>query len=128
MGLRSSLGKVRGMGSSKSGTDHFLTQRITAIANIPCITFFVVFFMIYGSSPYENIIKVTSNLFVASIMIVGIISAAIHMQLGMQVVIEDYVHSKFLKIVFIVFNNFFVIFSAILCLISILKIAMVGNL
>ncbi|WP_333947916.1 succinate dehydrogenase, hydrophobic membrane anchor protein [Candidatus Liberibacter brunswickensis] len=126
--MRSSLGKVRGMGSAKDGTGHFLKQRFTAIANIPFIIFFIIFFIEYGNASYEQIVSVISNVFVASFMGLGIISIALHMQLGMQVIIEDYVHSKPFKVMFIFMNSFFVFFLIAFCLVSILKIAILGNL
>ncbi|MBL0849260.1 MAG: succinate dehydrogenase, hydrophobic membrane anchor protein [Candidatus Liberibacter ctenarytainae] len=125
--MRSSLGKVRGMGSAKSGTDHFLKQRITAIANIPCVIFFIAFFIIYGSSPIEDICSVISHPVIASIMGIGILSIALHMKIGMQVIIEDYIHSHLLKIICIVLNSFFVISCVFLSLMSILKIIIVGQ-
>lgn len=126
--MRSSLGKVRGMGSAKDGSSHFLKQRVSAIANIPCIIFFIAFFMIYGSRSYEEITSAISNVFVSSIMVIGIFSVSIHMLLGMQVIIEDYVHSKFLKILLLLLNKFFVFCSTVLCLSSILKISFMGKL
>ncbi|ADR52382.1 succinate dehydrogenase hydrophobic membrane anchor [Candidatus Liberibacter solanacearum CLso-ZC1] len=127
MNMRSSLGKVRGMGSAKDGTGHFLKQRFTAIANIPFVIFFIIFFIRYGSAPHEQIVSVVSNLFVASIMGLGAVSIFFHMQLGMQVIIEDYVHSKLLKIVLLMLNSSFVLFMAVFCLFSILKISILGN-
>ncbi|AKK20561.1 succinate dehydrogenase, hydrophobic membrane anchor protein [Candidatus Liberibacter africanus] len=125
--MRSGLGKVRGMGSAKDGTGHFLKQRFTAVANIPFIVFFIVFFVKNGNSSYENIVSVISNVFIASFMGLGIISIAVHMQLGMQVIIEDYIHSRPLKVMFLFMNSFFVFFLIAFSLVSILKIAVLGN-
>ncbi|XCE53995.1 succinate dehydrogenase, hydrophobic membrane anchor protein [Candidatus Liberibacter asiaticus] len=126
--MRSSLGRVRGMGSAKDGTGHFIKQRFTAIANIPFIIFFIAFFIKYGDAPYEQIVSVLSNVAVASIMGLGKISISVHMQLGMQVIIEDYIHYRLLKIMFLFMNSCFVLLLIIFCLFSLLKIAILGTL
>ncbi|MBA5724164.1 succinate dehydrogenase, hydrophobic membrane anchor protein [Candidatus Liberibacter sp.] len=122
MDMRSNLGQIRGLGSAKGGTKHFLRQRITAIANIPFVVFSIAFLVIYSSAPYEDVISALSNPFVLSIIGIGIFSVFVHMRLGMQTIIEDYIHSRFLKIIFLFSNTLFVFFFAAVCLFSLLKI------
>lgn len=126
MSMRTPLGLVRGLGSAKEGTDHFWRQRLTAIANIPLLLSFVLLVVGLTSADYESVIEVLSSPFVAIIMVLVIVSALVHMRLGMQTIIEDYIHDEKMKLALLIGNMFFTVFIGFSCIFAILKISFGG--
>ena len=126
MDMRTPLGKVRGLGSAKEGTDHFWRQRVTAVVNVPLLLFFIGFLIKYNGAPYADVVAALGNPVVAVVMGLTIISALAHMRLGMQVIIEDYIPNEFQKVVLLMLNTFFTVIVAALCLFAVLKLGFAG--
>ena len=105
MSLRTPLGRVRGLGSAKSGTHHWWHQRLTALALIPLAVWFIVSLLIYTGAGYVEVTGWLASPVVAGIMILLIIATFYHLKLGVQVVVEDYVHAESLKTAMVIVVN-----------------------
>lgn len=106
MDMRTPLKRVRGSGAAGEGTGHFWLQRLTAVANLFLISFFVVLLVSLHDQSYEGVRAAFANPFVALTMGLVVVVGAIHMRLGMQTVIEDYVHGG-ARVLLVIANTFF---------------------
>jgi succinate dehydrogenase / fumarate reductase membrane anchor subunit len=121
--LRSPMSRVRGLGSAHSGTGHFWHQRLTAVAGIPLTIFFVVVVMSLMGSGHARVVQILGSPLVAIGMMLFVWTMVYHMWLGMQVVVEDYVHHEFAKIALIMSNTFFCVVIAVVCTFALLKMS-----
>jgi succinate dehydrogenase / fumarate reductase membrane anchor subunit len=103
------LARVRGLGSAKSGTEHFWRQRLTAVANVPLSIAFV--FIVVGllGRNHAAVVQILGSPLVAVVMLLFIMSITAHMRIGMQVIIEDYVHDERAKLTLLMANTFFAV-------------------
>ena len=121
--MRTPLARVRSLGSSHSGTSDFWRQRVTAVAmTVLIVPVIVVVLMLIGSNQ-AGAKQIFSSLPIAIIMLLFIVASAWHMKIGMQVVIEDYVHNEKIKLASVMANNFFCIAVALASIYAILKMS-----
>ena len=126
MDLRSDLGRVRGLGSSKGGTSHWWAQRVTAVALVPLSAWFV-FSIINLVGVDREGLKVWVNGPVSFVlMVLFLIALFYHMQLGLQVVIEDYVHNERNKVISLILNKLIAVFLVVSSITALMKIAFGG--
>ncbi|MBN8912003.1 MAG: succinate dehydrogenase, hydrophobic membrane anchor protein [Rhizobiales bacterium] len=124
--MRTPLKNVRRLGSAKEGADHFWLQRVTGAANA-LLTLFVIGLAVHlAGADHDAVSRALAHPLVALPLILFLISATIHMRLGMQVIIEDYVHGEGTKIVLLMLNTFFAIAVAATGIFSILKLSFGG--
>ena len=121
--MRTPLARVRSLGASHSGTSDFWRQRLTAVAmTVLIVPVIVVVLMLIGSNQ-AGAKQIFSSLPIAIIMLLFIVASAWHMKIGMQVVIEDYVHNEKIKLASVMANNFFCIAVALASIYAILKMS-----
>lgn len=123
MGTGTELGRVRGLGSAREGTHHWWLQRVTAAGNLLLVVWFVASLLRLPSYEYEVVAGWLSSPLVAVAMVLLTINLFWHFRLGLQVVIEDYVHNEASKIGLVVLLNFYAVGGAAIAVFSILKLA-----
>ena len=96
--MRSDLGRVRGMGSAKEGVHHWWMQRLTAVALVPLTLWFVIALLMLDSFEHAAVITWMAQPFNSIMLVLLLIAGLHHSQLGLQVVVEDYVHTGWLKV------------------------------
>ena len=117
------LGRVRGLGSAKSGTEHWWAQRVSAIAGLPLGVFLVVFVLMHLGASRAEVVASLANPAVALLMALTLVAMLWHMRLGLQVIIEDYVHAPAPKFATLLFNTFFTVVMGAAALYAILKMS-----
>lgn len=123
MSLRTPLAKVRGLGSAKEGTDHFWKQRLTAVANVFLVGFLIVLMVRLAGADHATVKHALAQPQNSIALLLLVVSGVIHMRLGMQTIIEDYVHSEGRKVAALMLNSFFAILIGITCAFAVLKLS-----
>ena len=117
------LKRVRGLGSAKKGPDHFMRQRLTAVANLVLVPFAVGLIATLAGADLATIKATIGQPVVAIALIVLILSMAVHMRIGMQIIVEDYVHAEGVKLLLLLANTFFSAGVAAIAIFAVLKLS-----
>lgn len=121
--IRTPLAKVHGLGSAKDGTGHFWLQRMTALALVPLMLFLAGFIARYGGADYATVKAAIQNPLVAIPLLLLVLAGVMHMRLGMQVIIEDYVPAEGKKLLLLMLNTFFAVAVGLTCTFAVLKLS-----
>ena len=121
--IRTPLARVRGRGAARSGTGHFWRQRLTAVANIPLTIAAIIIIITLLGRNQAAAAQILGSPLVAIILLLFVASVTVHMRIGMQVIIEDYVHDESAKLTLIMANTFFAIAVALASAFGILKLS-----
>ena len=124
--FRTPLSRVRGLGAAREGTGHFWRQRVTAVSNLVVVLIFVGLMIALSDASYEEARAALANPFVAVAIALGLVSVCYHMKLGMQMVIEDYVHDELTKLALLMLNIFFTLTVGAASILALLRIAFGG--
>jgi len=126
MGNGTGIGRVRGLGSARGGTHHWINQRYTAAGNLLLVLWLIFSVTRLPGLDYGNVTVWLAQPLVAVPMMLMLISIFWHLRLGLQVVVEDYVHEDGLKFVTLMLLNFYAIGGAALGIFAVAKIAFTG--
>jgi len=126
MAYRTPLARVRGLGSAKEGTDHFWMQRLTAASNLVLVAFLILLLVRLAGADYATVKATLARPQNAIPLLLLVLSGVVHMRLGMQTIIEDYVHAPGRRIVATMLNAFFAASVAITCVFAVLKLSFGG--
>ena len=124
--LRTPLSRARGLGSAKQGVHHWWAQRITAVALIPLVVWFAISLIMMSGADYAVVRAWIGSPVVMVLLTLTIVIGLHHGQLGMQEVVEDYVHSEGLKLALIVLLRFIAVFFGLAAIVAILRIGFGG--
>lgn len=124
--MRSMLSRARGLGSAKSGTAHWWAQRVTALALIPLTLWFVWSILHLAGLPRAAVVAWASHPVVATLLVALILTTFHHLQLGLQVVIEDYIHVERPRLVWLLAMKAVTTLAGLAALIAVLKLAFSG--
>jgi succinate dehydrogenase / fumarate reductase membrane anchor subunit len=124
--MRSPLGRVRGLGAARAGTAHWWLQRLTAVALVPLALWFVLAALHLSGLPREAVAHWAANPINAALLIALVVAAFQHGQLGLQVVLEDYIHGEAVRLVLVLLVKGAAILLGLIAVLSVLKLAFTG--
>lgn len=125
--METPLGAVRGLGSAREGAEHWWHERLSSIATLLLAIWLVVSLLRLPSLDYGVMVEWLSSTINASAMLLLVISVFWHIKLGMQVIVEDYVHEEGTKVFLLLLLNFTVAVGVVISVVALLKLAVGGS-
>lgn len=122
--FRTDLSRVRGLGSARAGTEHFWTQRVSSAGILLLLPFLFYSAFHLAGQPLPVVRAYFASPFVAVLAALFVLLTAYHMRIGMQVIIEDYVHGKSTKVITLMLNSLFVTLVALSGVFAIIKLSL----
>jgi succinate dehydrogenase / fumarate reductase, membrane anchor subunit len=122
--FRTPLKNVRGLGAAKTGTEHFVMQRLTATALVPLTIWFLIFVLSLMNADYVAATEAVSKPWNAVLLVGFLVAAFWHAQLGLQVVLEDYIHNSLLALALQTTVKFIAVLGAIVSVFAVARIAL----
>ena len=120
--MRTSLGRVRGLGSARSGTREFWVQRLTAIASVPLTLALVIIVIALAGRSHASVIATLGQPAIGILLLAAIVAVVVHMYIGVKIIIEDYVPSEGMKVTMLMINTFFSFGVGLVAAFAILRI------
>jgi succinate dehydrogenase / fumarate reductase membrane anchor subunit len=124
--LQTPLKRARGLGSAKTGTQHFIAQRVTAVALVPLVLWIIYFVLELLHADYAHARALVHQPLNAVLLTAFVIALFWHTQLGLQVVIEDYVHTRWLELSAQLAVKFLCVLGALASVLAVVRIALAG--
>lgn len=121
-GRRTALKRVRYLGSARAGTEHFIQQRVTGVANLVLVIVLAVVAIALSGKGYAEAVAFVGQPWVAVPLALAIVSVCVHMRIGVQVIVEDYVTGDGARVLLLLLNRFFAVVVAAVALYSIVRI------
>jgi succinate dehydrogenase / fumarate reductase membrane anchor subunit len=123
MAMITPLKRARGLGSAKEGPGHFMRQRLTAVLNLILVPFAIGLIATLAGADLAVVKSTLAHPIVAIMLVALILSMAVHMRIGMQMVVEDYVHDEGAKMLFLLANTVFAFGVAAIAIFAVLKLS-----
>jgi len=122
--MRSELGRVRGLGSAKSGVAHWWAERVTSVALVPLTIWFICAAVSLVGASHDEVLNWVANPVTMILLICLLLATFYHMKLGLQVVVEDYVHVDSVRVVLLLLIKAVCFLAALAGIISVLKMGL----
>ena len=124
MSLRTPIARARGLGPGHAGVHHWTVQRLTALSNVPLVLWFIFSAVALSGATYAETVEWLASPVTATLMVLLVISVFYHAKLGLQVIVEDYVHHQGAKVAALAALTLVLFGLAVACIVAILRVSL----